>query len=260
MIIPTPHGPLFTKRWLPSTSPQARKATPIVLFHESLGCTALWRDFPQALAEASSREVISYDRLGYGLSAPHLGELSRRFISEEAKQSFAALRKSLRLRRYLLYGHSVGGAMAVACGAAYPKECVGVITEAAQSFNEEITRRGVREAGEHFSKPEQLARLAKYHGDKAGWVLRSWVETWLSAEYEDWSLDNELLQLHVPVLALHGDADHYGSVKQAERIVETCRGTAELAVLKDCGHFPHREQRTQILERIARWLGEVEKD
>ncbi|HBP5605504.1 TPA: alpha/beta hydrolase, partial [Pseudomonas aeruginosa] len=42
--IDTPRGQLFAKRWTPAA---AGSALPIVLLHESLGCVALWRDFPE---------------------------------------------------------------------------------------------------------------------------------------------------------------------------------------------------------------------
>lgn len=40
----------------------------LVFLHDSLGCTSLWRDFPQKLAEAIQCNVLVYDRLGYGKS------------------------------------------------------------------------------------------------------------------------------------------------------------------------------------------------
>ena len=48
---------------------------PIVLFHESLGCIELWRDFPRKLSQITGREVIAYDRLGFGQSDVYSGLL-----------------------------------------------------------------------------------------------------------------------------------------------------------------------------------------
>ena len=42
----------------------------IVLLHEGLGCVALWRDFPQALTQATGLPVFAYSRAGYGQSDP----------------------------------------------------------------------------------------------------------------------------------------------------------------------------------------------
>lgn len=47
--VATPGGRLWAHRWLPAAAAGAVRA-PLVLFHDSLGCVALWRDFPQQIA------------------------------------------------------------------------------------------------------------------------------------------------------------------------------------------------------------------
>jgi pimeloyl-ACP methyl ester carboxylesterase len=44
------------------------------------------------------------------------------------------------------FGHSVGGAMAVATAARIPDRCAAVITESAQAFVEDRTVAGIRAA------------------------------------------------------------------------------------------------------------------
>ena len=48
---------LYYKKWEIENAKQT-----IVLLHDSLGCTVLWREWPQELAEALQMNVISYDR------------------------------------------------------------------------------------------------------------------------------------------------------------------------------------------------------
>ena len=88
----TEYGDVFTRRWRTNL---ARK-TPIVLLHDSLGCVELWRDFPERLAAATARDVIAYDRLGFGRSAPHPGGWSTRFIRDEAERLFLAAQQLAR--------------------------------------------------------------------------------------------------------------------------------------------------------------------
>ena len=83
VTLDTPAGGLHAARWRPDTPDATR--SPIVLLHDSLGCVALWRDFPARLAEASGREVIAYDRQGYGKSAPCPGPQPASFIADEAE-------------------------------------------------------------------------------------------------------------------------------------------------------------------------------
>ena len=79
--VSTPDGHLFVKRWQPQTGAgNAPGKAPIVLMHDSLGSVALWRDFPEQLAVATSREVIAYDRLGFGQSDANPHQLGPRFL------------------------------------------------------------------------------------------------------------------------------------------------------------------------------------
>lgn len=110
--VATADGVLFARRWRGGAGIDA--AT-IALFHDSLGCVAPWRDFSASLAQATGREVIAYDRLGFGRSDPHPGRLSTRFVHDEAHAGFPHLREALALERLVAFGHSVGGGMAIAC-------------------------------------------------------------------------------------------------------------------------------------------------
>lgn len=197
--IATPQGRLYAERRLPPAGSLAR--APIVLFHDSLGCVALWRDFPERLARASGREVVAYDRLGFGRSDAHPGRLRMDFIHDEARVGFHCLREQLDIGDFVAFGHSVGGGMAVACAAAHADGCRALITESAQTFVEDRTLAGIRAAKESFVQPGQLERLQRYHGDKAAWALSAWIDTWLAPDFADWTLDDELRHVRCPVLA-----------------------------------------------------------
>ncbi|WP_171962165.1 alpha/beta fold hydrolase [Bordetella trematum] len=248
-LIETPAGALFARRWRPAAG---AGAAPLVLMHDSLGCVALWRDFPQQLARASGREVVAYDRLGFGQSAAHPARLRPDFVSAEAREDFARMRAQLGITTFVALGHSVGGGMAIACAAAWGEDCRGLITESAQAFVEPRTLEGIRAARAGFAQPGQLDRLARYHGDKAAWVLSAWIDTWLAEDFAGWNLDHELQQVRCPALALHGDQDEYGSLAHPDRIATLARGQQH--VFAGCGHVPHREQPEAVLAVILPWL------
>ncbi|MXN79021.1 alpha/beta fold hydrolase [Burkholderia sp. 4701] len=251
--IATPQGRLFAKRWRGAPAPAA-DACPIVLLHDSLGSVALWRDFPEQLAQATCRDVIAYDRLGFGQSDPHPGQLSPTFVGDEADQALHALREQLGIASFVAFGHSVGGGMAVGAAAAYPDRCRALVTVAAQAFVEARTLDGIREAARQFAEPGQLERLARHHGDKAEWVLRAWVDTWLSPAFRDWSLDDVLPQVRCPTLAIHGSQDEYGSSAHPDRIASRVAGPSSVVMLKECGHVPHREQTAVVLDAVKDFL------
>ena len=252
--IDTDQGRLFARRWALGPDDAAHHA-PIVLFHDSLGCVDLWRDFPERLAITTQRTVIAYDRLGFGRSDPHPGTLALTFIHDEANGGFRRLRDALGFNDFIAFGHSVGGGMATSCAAAYGDVCRGLVTESAQTFVEDRTRAGVLQAKHGFAQPGQVDRLKKYHGDKAAWVLSAWVDTWLSPEFADWKLDDELRRVRCPVLALHGDQDEYGSAAHPEKIAALTGGRA--VVLEGCGHVPHREKLDAVLGLAGQWLTNI---
>ncbi|SDI75633.1 alpha/beta fold hydrolase [Billgrantia gudaonensis] len=250
--IDTAEGPLHAVRWSPQAA--ADGVAPIVLLHDSLGCIALWRDFPERLANATRREVIAYDRLGYGKSAPYPGPQPESFIVDEAQHEFDAVREQLNVERFALLGHSVGGSMAAVTAGRYPLACEALITVAAQAFTEPRTLAGIREAERSFIEPGGLSRLAKYHGDKADWVLRSWVDNWHSEAFREWRLDDALTRVRCPTLAIHGELDEYGSREQPARIAALTPGPSEPYLLTDCGHVPHRECPERLIGAIAAFL------
>ena len=254
--VSSPQGRLFVRHWRPVTPKAA--AAPIVLLHDSLGCVELWRDFPAQLCAASGREVIAYDRLGFGRSDPRNEPLALDFITDEARSFFPLLRQHLGLRRFALLGHSVGGGMAVHCAATAGEECAALITMAAQAFPEDKTLHGIRIAQQQFADPQQVSRLEKYHGAKARWVLDAWIETWLHPEFADWSLEQGELVINCPLLVIHGQHDEYGSAAHPERIGKLGRGQKRVEIIADAWHMPHKEQPERIVGLIAEFLAAID--
>lgn len=252
--VAAPGGDLFVRRW--GAEPAGR--APIVLLHDSLGCVDLWRDFPAELAAATARTVFAYDRLGFGQSSPRNDVPSLNFIDEEAVLHFPALADALGLDGTLLFGHSVGGAMALSIAAHHPDRCKAVITESAQAFVEERTLAGIRTAKAGFADPEAFARLTRWHGERARWVLDAWTETWLAPEFRAWSLDARLGAITCPVLAMHGDGDEFGSTAFPRRIVAGVAGPAQMEILPSCGHVPHREKAGDVLRLSGDFLATPE--
>jgi pimeloyl-ACP methyl ester carboxylesterase len=250
-----PEGRLYGRSWTPvrATAPAALPS-PVVMFHDSLGSVDLWRDFPAALAGATGRRVIAYDRLGFGRSDPRPRRPSLDFIAEESTRYVPQLRQQLGIDRFVAFGHSVGGGMSIHCAAAFPQACEALVTESAQVFAEEQTLASIRAARAQFQDPEQVQRLARYHGDKARWVLEAWTENWLDPGFAAWSLDAVLPRVVCPVLAIHGEQDEYGSLRHPRSIGERAGGRSRVAILPATGHVPHRERGDDVLALVREFL------
>jgi len=255
-LVEVPGGSIFVRRWGVGRSERA----PIVLLHDSLGSVDQWRDFPDALARATNRPAVAYDRLGFGKSTQRSQRPSVDFVTEEAVKFFTPLRRALGITRFSLFGHSVGGAMALAIAALQGEACEAVITEAAQAFVEPRTLAGIRSAKDQFGDPRQFEKLVKWHGAKAKWVLDAWTEVWLSPEFSSWSLDGYLDRIECPVLAIHGDLDEYGSMEFPRHITSGVKGASQLAILNRCGHVPHRERREEVLRLTSSFLESQHRD
>lgn len=254
-----PRGRIFARVWTPEGGARAvAPDRPIVLFHDSLGSVELWRDFPAGLSAATGRRVIAYDRLGFGRSDPRADSLDpATFIADEAPSFFPALREQLGVRRFVAFGHSVGGGMAVHCAAEFPADCEALITESAQVFPEDRTLDAIRVAKEQFKDDSQVGRLRKYHGDKARWVLDAWTDSWLHPEFAAWSLTPVLPRVTCPVLAIHGIHDEYGTTRHPELIGRLSGGPARVEIIPDTHHVPHRERPDLILALVSGFLAAI---
>ena len=256
LYLEIPQGQIYVKRWIVDQKNNFKNA-PIILFHESLGSVELWRDFPEQLALATQRDVIAYDRIGFGKSSVQVHSLELNFIEQEVQDTFSFLFDALGIKKFVAMGHSVGGGMAAVCAAWYPFNCVALITESAQAMVEDVTLEGIRKAKVNFKNEKFFNRLAKYHADKTQWVLDAWTETWLNPAFAAWCLDRYLAQVCCPVLSIHGEQDEYATLAQPQRFVELVQGPAELCIIPECQHFPHQEKPEQVLQVIKQFLANI---
>lgn len=243
---------IYTKQWIID---EKQDLSPIVLLHESLGSTELWKDFPEILAEKLQRNVISYDRIGFGKSSALNEKLALSFISDEALPLTAVL-DALDVKSCILLGHSVGGGMAVAIGSILEQRCKAIITLAAQAYVEQETLDGIQHAVENVCpNPQFLASLARYHGDKTQWVLDAWTKTWLDPEFKDWNTVAFLEKIECLLLVIHGDQDPYATIAQPEYFINKAKTKKKLShIMRGCGHFPHREKQENLLQTLEIFL------
>lgn len=229
----------------------------IIFLHDSLGSAELWRDFPRKLGELTDCNVLAYDRQGYGKSSPFVRGIRKRDYLEIEADVLHGLMEQCELKKVILFGHSDGGSIALIAAAKYPSRIIGVITEGAHIFVEEITLQGIREAVEAYRTTNLKERLQKYHGDKTEAVFQAWADTWLSPEFSSWNMEEFLPQIQCPVLVIQGEADEYGSQDQVNGIIAQVAGEACKLVIPAVGHTPHKEAAEVVLKHSASFIRRI---
>lgn len=226
-------------------------ATVIVMLHEGLGCTALWRDFPARVAEATGQPVFVYSRQGYGQSDP--AELPRPldFMTREATGVLPAILDEIGAGSYVLFGHSDGATIsAIYAGSVEDHRVRGLILMAPHFFTEEMGLAEIAKAKEAFEQGELKQRMAKYHSDPEN-AFRGWNDTWLNPDFRKWNVAEVIDYLRIPVLAIQGRDDQYGTLAQIEEIETRAYSPVDTLILEDCKHAPHIEQPEQVLDAVA---------
>jgi pimeloyl-ACP methyl ester carboxylesterase len=218
---------------------------------------ALWRDFPRRLAEATGCGALVYSRLGHGRSDPGEMQRSIRFMHEEAAVLPEVL-DAAGVRKAVLVGHSDGGSIAIIhAGSPGPRRVRAVVAEAAHVFCEEKTRQAISAAMDDYRRGTLRQKLLRYHGANVDSVFGGWAGAWLDAGFADWNIEAYLRRVRVPMLAIQGDADEYGSIRQLDAIRAGSGGPVERLVVAGVGHSPHREQPDRIARAIAAFLAPV---
>ena len=240
--------------WIGAASPGA----PLLVFlHEGLGSRAMWREFPQQLCAASGVRGLVYSRAGYGCSTPRAPNerWPVEFLHREAYDVLPALFEVLGVRTPpWLFGHSDGGSIALLYAARFPDRVAGLVAVAPHLFVEACTVRSIEAVRATYLATGLKARLARYHDepDSAFW---GWNDVWLDPAFLNWNIEHEVRSIRVPMLAVQGEDDEYGTMAQIERMALAAPHT-RLCRLPGSGHSPHRDEPAALIGAVADFLAQ----
>ncbi|NHM07700.1 alpha/beta hydrolase [Flavobacterium sp. CYK-4] len=230
----------------------AEKPT-IIFLHDSLGCIELWREFPKQLGEAANCNVLLYDRQGYGKSCGFTSEKRDNDYVEHEADILNALLQHWNIEQAILFGHSDGGSIALIAAAKYPENIIGIITEGAHIFVEELTLDGIKAAMMEYETTDLKTRLSKYHGDKTDTMFRAWTETWIKESFRSWNIEHFLPKIQCPALIIQGEMDQFGTLAQVDGIISQSP-KAQSLIIPGIGHTPHKENPEIVLEETAKFI------
>jgi pimeloyl-ACP methyl ester carboxylesterase len=223
---------------------------PLVFLHEGLGSVAMWRDFPDQVARRVGAPALVYSRYGYGQSDGLLAPRTPTFMHDEALQVLPALLETLKIAAPVLIGHSDGASIALINAASKISTVTAVVLMAPHVFVEPCSLESIARVTETYESSDLKQRLSRYHAQVDDAFL-GWSRIWLDPRFRTWNLGRECQNLHVPTLLIQGEDDEYGTLAQLDAIADVAPGPVQRVVLSNCGHSPHRDQTSAVLDAIS---------
>ena len=189
--------------WIPSTSPTA----PTLLYFHGNGSNNGDLTDIAAIFHTLEVSVFLVDYRGYGKSSPTFPNETR--VYEDAIAAWTYLTDELQLKpqNIFVYGHSLGGAIALQLATKYP-EMAGLIVDGT------------------FTSIEDMASLDPW--------LQIFPLNWILTQRFD-SL-TKISSLQTPLLILHGDADETIPVSMAKELFATAPEPKRLVIIPDANH------------------------
>ncbi len=253
-------GTLETAWWGPGPD----ETPTLVLLHEGLGCVALWRDVPERLAQATGWGVFAYSRFGYGASDPTPLPRPMTYMHDEAQVVLPEVLHAAGVRQAVLLGHSDGGSIAAiyagtfggAAGGGGGTELLGLITIAAHFFVEDLNIASIRQIGADYETTDLRRRLARYHRDP-DIAFRGWNDAWLDPRFRAFDLTALLPTIAVPILALQGADDPYGTEEQLRVFTAKVQAPITPRLIRGARHAPHLEAKDETLALITDFIADL---
>ncbi len=235
----------------------ADAAPTILLLHEGLGCVALWRDVPARLADMTGCGVLAYSRFGYGASAPVSLPRPLSYMHDEALQILPQLLDAAGLRRIILLGHSDGGSIAtIYAGGVQDFRLRGVALIAAHFVVEDVCIASIQAAKTAYETTNLRERLGKYHTDPDN-AFMGWNGAWLDPDFRSWRIDDLIPTIRVPVLAIQGSEDEYGTEEQLNILAREAYCPVETVLIKGAKHAPQLTHADATLGAVSAFVARI---
>ncbi|MFZ5783117.1 MAG: alpha/beta hydrolase [Pseudomonadota bacterium] len=245
---------------------------PVVLLHGSLGSLQVWDGWARELGDEA--RLIAVDLPGHGLT----GAWPRDEYTIEAYADFVeVLVDTMDLDRFVLVGHSMGGAVAWTFAATRPDRVSQLILVDSAGFPSpddqaplalRIARLPLLGEISSYFRPEARVRrsLASAYADPAQATaerVRRHAELQRFPGNREATLQRARLQepldptplrrLKVPTLILWGGRDPWVPVADAFRFQNGIKG-AELEIFSELGHYPMEEDPKATAAAVAAFL------
>ncbi len=234
-------------------------APTLVLLHEGLGSVGLWKDFPERLAERTGYGVFAYSRAGYGKSDPASLPRPLDYMTREAVDVLLKLLTEIGFKHGVLLGHSDGASIAaIYAGSVEDFRVRGLCLISPHFFTEPAGLASIAEAKVQYEAGNLRERLARHHAHVEN-AFRGWNDAWLDPGFKEWNIEDVIAYIRVPVLAIQGRDDQYGTPAQIEALKNGLYSPLDVEILDGCKHSPHLERPEETLAPIADFLARLDR-
>ena len=240
------------------------KGTAIVLLHGFLENHTMWEHFIPHLTKKN--RVICIDLLGHG-KTPCIGYVH---TMQDIAESVASVLKALRLRRYFMIGHSMGGYVALAYAEMFPEQLKGLCLMNSTYEADNAQRKALRTRANKmirtnfknmvrmsfsnlFSETSKTAYQTAYEL-ALNEALKTSVQGYIACQ-EGMKLRSDKFKmfkdLNCKKLIIIGAKD---PVVDGKKLIEDTKNTTIETVTFSEGHMSHIENKTECLNFIAHFI------
>jgi proline iminopeptidase len=253
---------------------------PLVLIHGGPGGTH--HSFHPWLSGAMKYfKVIYYDQRGCGLSDYEAGD---GYSFEQAVDDLERLRKALKIEKWIVLGHSFGGALAQYYSIKYPENLLGQVLVGSVPMMNQDALNGTREndylnESEINKKGEILnlfisgdLTLAQYLYNKdinGDWKRQNFLkptferqiqtatydiisDMGVSADYGEYNFEHAFDKCPIPTLIVEGEYDLIWLAEKSS-ILKTNHPNAKLVVFENSGHNVYSDEPENFIEVTNNW-------
>ena len=242
---------------------------PLVCLHGTLMDRTMFA--PQARALSDDYRVVAYD------SRARTDRWRGPYDLDDLVEDCRTVLDALDIDTCVLAGMSMGGFVAARFALKYPERLEGIVfvDSMAEAYTEEEqTEYGDLAAGVRGADrvPMEIAELSanlmfseRAHEEQTD-LVEHWRNRWhtypgdaVAAEIESWRTEpgvlEDLSELDLPTLAIHGEQDQSIPPERARRTVEALDGRFE--TVAGAGHPSNLERPEAVTEVLREFLGEV---
>jgi pimeloyl-ACP methyl ester carboxylesterase len=139
-----------------------------------------------------------------------------------------------------------------------PADLLGLVTIAAHFFVEDLNVASIRRIGAEYETGDLRQRLGRYHRD-VDTAFRGWNGAWLDPRFRAFDITALLPTIQVPILALQGANDPYGTDEQLRVFAAKVRVPITPRLIRGAKHAPHLEVKDETVGLITDFIADLQR-